>query len=106
MPPIARTIDAARRPGDTIAIGGVSGGNGLIFYTAPPVRDIKNNAGFVSTICVAGDHWIIVRPQDARRLVELAHSLQRSARIVMQTPDLQRPRAVLLFVDGPTCAHG
>ena len=106
MPPIARTIDAARRPSDTIAIGGVSGGNGLIFYTAPPVRDIKNNAGFVSTICVAGDHWIIVRPEDARRLVELAHSLQRSARIVMQTPNEQRPRAVLLFVDGPTCAHG
>jgi 4-amino-4-deoxy-L-arabinose transferase-like glycosyltransferase len=106
MPPIARTIDAARKPGDSVAIGGVSGGNGLIFYTAPPVRDIKNNAGFVSTICVPGDHWVVVRPQDAPRLVDLARSLQRNARIVMQTPNEQRPRAVLLHVDGPDCAHG
>ncbi len=33
IPPIARTIDTDRKSGDTIAIGGVSGGNGLIFYT-------------------------------------------------------------------------
>jgi len=106
IPPIARTIDAARKPGDTVAIGGVSGGNGLIFYTAPPVRDIKNNAGFVSTICVDGDHWVVVRPQDAQRLVDLARSLHRNANIVMQTPTEQRPRAVLLHVDGGECSHG
>jgi 4-amino-4-deoxy-L-arabinose transferase-like glycosyltransferase len=106
MPPIARTIEAARKPGDTVAIGGVSGGNGLIFYTAPPVRDIKNNAGFVSTICVGGDHWVVVRPPDAQRLVDLARSQQRTARIVMQTPNRQRPRAVLLHVGGRDCSHG
>jgi 4-amino-4-deoxy-L-arabinose transferase-like glycosyltransferase len=106
MPPIARTIEAARKPGDTVAIGGVSGGNGLIFYTAPPVRDIKNNAGFVSTICVGGDHWVVVRPQDAPRLVDLARSQQRTARIVMQTPNAQRPRAVLLHIGGHDCSHG
>ena len=40
-------------------IGGVSGGNGLIFYTLPPVRDIKNNAGFVATVCANGGAWRI-----------------------------------------------
>jgi 4-amino-4-deoxy-L-arabinose transferase-like glycosyltransferase len=105
MPPIARTIDAARKPGDTVAIGGVSGGNGLIFYTAPPVRDIKNNAGFMSTVCDGADHWVVVRPQDAERLADLARSLQRSARIVMETPNQQRPRAVLLHVGGRDCSH-
>ncbi len=104
IPPIARTIDAGRKAGDTIAIGGVSGGNGLIFYTLPPVRDIKNNAGFVSTVCVAGDQWIVVRPQDAERFADLARSLQRSARIVMRTPTQQHPRAVLLHVGGRDCA--
>ena len=106
MPPIARTIDAGRKPGDTIAIGGVSGGNGLIFYTAPPVRDIKNNAGFVSTICRGGEVWIVTRPQDAERLADLARSLQRNVQIVMQTPSDGHPRAALIHVDGPTCPHG
>jgi len=105
IPPIARTIDAQRKPGDTVAIGGVSGGNGLIFYTAPPVRDMKNNAGFASAVCVAGDQWVVVRPQDAQRLVDLARSLQRNAHIVMETPTEQRPRAVLLHVDGGECSH-
>jgi 4-amino-4-deoxy-L-arabinose transferase-like glycosyltransferase len=106
IPPIARAIDAAIKPGDTVAIGGVSGGNGLIFYTAPPVRDIKNNAGFVATICVPGDHWVVVRPPDAERLADLARAQQRTAQIVMQTPNLQHPRAALLHVSGPACAHG
>ena len=106
IPPIARAIDAARKPGDTIAIGGVSGGNGLIFYTLPPVRDIKNNAGFVATICPGGIAWIVTRPQDAQRLAALARTLRRTAEIVMQAPSAQRPRAALLHVDGPDCPRG
>ncbi|HEX3467595.1 MAG TPA: glycosyltransferase family 39 protein, partial [Candidatus Elarobacter sp.] len=106
MPPIARTIDALRKPGDTIAIGGVSGGNALIFYTAPPVRDIKNNAGYVDTICAPGAHWVVVRPEDAQRFAGLARSLRRNAEVVMRTPNPQRPRAVLLHVDGPACVRG
>ena len=106
IPPIARTIDTDRKSGDTIAIGGVSGGNGLIFYTAPPVRDIKNNAGFVSTICASGDAWVVTRPPDAQRLAELARSHHRTADIVMQTPTAQRARAVLLHIAGPECPPG
>jgi 4-amino-4-deoxy-L-arabinose transferase-like glycosyltransferase len=106
IPPIARTIDAGRKPGDVVAIGGVSGGNGLLFYTAPPVRDIKNNAGFVSTICPGGDAWIVARPQDAQRLADLARSFRRTAEIVIETPVAQRPRAALLHVGGADCSGG
>ena len=103
IPPIARAIDANRKAGDVIAIGGVSGGNGLIFYTLPPVRDIKNNAGFVSTVCANGGAWVVTRPQDAQRLTELARSLRRTAEIVMEAPSSLRPRAALIRVAGPRC---
>ena len=106
IPPIARTIDAGRKPGDVVAIGGVSGGNGLLFYTTPPVRDIKNNAGFVSTICPGGGAWIVARPQDAQRLAELARSFRRTAEIVMRTPGAQHPRVALLHVAGADCSGG
>ncbi|HEX3463566.1 MAG TPA: glycosyltransferase family 39 protein [Candidatus Elarobacter sp.] len=104
IPPIARTIDANRTAADTIAIGGASGGNGLIFYTAPPVRDIKNNAGFVATICRGAQAWVVTRPQDAQRFADLARSLRRTADVVMETPS-QHPRASLIHVTGPSCRH-
>ncbi len=103
IPPIARAIDAGRKPSDVIAIGGVSGGNGLIFYTFPPVRDIKNNAGFVATVCANGDAWVVTRPQDAERLAELARSHRRTADIVMETPTPEHARAALLHIAGPDC---
>ncbi len=106
IPPIARTIDASRRPGDVVAIGGVSGGNGLLFYTSPPVRDIKNDAGFVSTICPGGGAWIVARPQEAQRLAALARSFRRTAEIVMRTPFAQHPSAALLYVAGADCSGG
>jgi 4-amino-4-deoxy-L-arabinose transferase-like glycosyltransferase len=103
IPPIARTIESSRKPGDVVGNHGVSGGNGLIFYTLPPVRDIKNNAGFVTTICGTNDAWIVTRPPDAERLVDMARSQHRTAEIVMQTPTPQRARAVLLHIAGPNC---
>jgi 4-amino-4-deoxy-L-arabinose transferase-like glycosyltransferase len=106
IPPIARAIDASRKPGDVIAIGGASGGNGLIFYTVPPVHDIKNNAGFVRTICPAGDVWVVTRPQDAARFADLARTMRRTAEIVMETPTQQHPRAALIHVAGPKCPPG
>ncbi|HEX3551486.1 MAG TPA: glycosyltransferase family 39 protein [Candidatus Elarobacter sp.] len=106
IPPIAREIDANRKPGDVVAIGGVSGGNALIFYTAPPVVDIKNNAGFLSTVCDNAGAWIVTQPQDAQRLAALARSHRRSADVVMETPTTQHARAVLLHIGGPDCAHG
>ncbi|MBV8750867.1 MAG: hypothetical protein JO103_14270, partial [Candidatus Eremiobacteraeota bacterium] len=106
IPPIASAIDASRKPDDAIAIGGVSGGNALIFYTLPPVRDIKNNAGFVATICATDAVWFVTRPQAAVRLADLARSLHRTADVVMETPSPQHPRAALIHVTGPTCLRG
>jgi 4-amino-4-deoxy-L-arabinose transferase-like glycosyltransferase len=105
IPPIARAIDAQRAPGDVIAIGGVSGGNGLIFYTRPPVIDIKNNAGFLATVCGGGAAWVVTRPSDARRLAELARSRRLTADVLLQTPATHDPRAALLRVSGPGCAQ-
>ncbi|HEY0395214.1 MAG TPA: glycosyltransferase family 39 protein [Candidatus Elarobacter sp.] len=105
IPSIARTIDASRKPSDVIGIAGASGGNGLIFYTTPPVRDIKNNAGFVATICPAGEAWIVTRPQDVQHFAELARSHRRTADVVMEVPTEQHPRAALIHVAGPSCVN-
>ncbi len=105
IPPIARAIDARWKPGDVVAIGGVSGGNGLIFYTSPPVIDFKNNAGFVATVCDNDAAWIVTQPQDAQRLAALARSHGRAADVVMETPNADHARAVLVHVDGPKCAR-
>ncbi|MEA2688181.1 MAG: hypothetical protein QOD51_788, partial [Candidatus Eremiobacteraeota bacterium] len=106
IPPIARAIESGGKPADAIGNHGVSGGNGLIFYTRPPVRDIKNNAGFVNTICTNGQTWVVTRPQDAERLVDLARVHHHTAEIVMQTPTPQRARAVLLHIAGESCPPG
>jgi hypothetical protein len=105
IPSIARMIDASRKPSDVIGIAGASGGNGLIFYTTPPVRDIKNNAGFVATICPAGEAWIVTRPQDVQHFADLARSHRRTADVVMEVPTEQHPRAALIHVAGPSCVN-
>ena len=38
VPRLAAVIERERRPGDVVAIQGVSGGNALLFYTRPVVR--------------------------------------------------------------------
>ena len=106
IPPIARTIDAQRRPGDVVAIGGVSGGNALIFYTAPPVIDIKNYAGFVTTVCDADAAWVVLKPRDVTNITKLARAHGRDAAVVIRTPSAQHARAVLVHVDGPRCVGG
>ena len=45
VPPLAKIIDARRKPGDAVAILHVSGGNALVFYTRPHV-------------------WVLVAPGD------------------------------------------
>ena len=104
IPPIAKAIDAQRRPSDRIAIRGVSGGNGLMFYTAPPVEDIGDapNA-FTSVMCAgADDAWIVTRPQDTQQLIALAQARRRSVDLVLQTP-AAHPRAALLHIHGAPC---
>jgi 4-amino-4-deoxy-L-arabinose transferase-like glycosyltransferase len=103
IPPIARAIDASRGPNDLVAIRGVSGGNGLIFYTTPPVLDIKNNRAYVEAICSDGDVWLVTRPQDADFLAGLARERRRTVHVVMQQPAGPHPRAALLHIAGDRC---
>ena len=102
IPPLARLIDAGRKPGDVVAIRGVSGGNGLTFYTAPPVRDISSNHAFLEAICPGGTTWLVTRPRDAEFLTAIARSRQRTVTVVAATP-ANRPRAALLRIDGGAC---
>ena len=103
IPPIARRIDLQRKTGDVVAIRGVSGGNALVFYTAPPVADIKNNKAFVATICGPNDSWIVTRPQDVDALAGIVRALGRTQDVVMRQPAGLHPRAVLLHVGGVPC---
>ena len=103
IPPLARTIQAQRLPGDLVGVHGVSGGNALIFYTAPPVLQISRNADFEAAICPRGRAWIVARPSEAVRLMDLARSLGRSADIAAAEPAGTEPRAALLHVYGAAC---
>ncbi len=104
IPPIASVIDARRAPGEAIGIGGVSGGNALIFYTAPPVIDIKNNKGFLRTVCGGAAAWVVTRPADAGRRAGLARARGRVVSVVMEMPPAH-PRAALLYVRGAPCSR-
>lgn len=42
IPPLAAAIERDRQAGDVVAIEGVSGGNSLLFYTAPPVETLDD----------------------------------------------------------------
>lgn len=43
IPPLAAVIERERRPGDTVAIQSVSGGNALVFYTHPPIETLDGS---------------------------------------------------------------
>ena len=69
VPRLAALIEAARKPGDVVAIQNVSGGNALLFYTHPIVRVLAapgegdpQNDGVDprSFICAAPRAWVIV----------------------------------------------
>jgi 4-amino-4-deoxy-L-arabinose transferase-like glycosyltransferase len=105
IPPLARAIDRGRGAGDEIAIRGVSGGNGLVFYTRPPVRALPGDdaQAYISLICPFAPAWIVARPQDAAWLVAVARGLRRSAQVVEEKPSGENPRAALVHVFGGPC---
>jgi 4-amino-4-deoxy-L-arabinose transferase-like glycosyltransferase len=105
IPPLAQQIEAQRRPGDAVGIHGVAGGNGLIFYTAPPVLDVKNAAVFGAMICSSNAMWIVTTPAEGDRLVQRAQSAGRQAEIVATAPRGNDPRAALMHVFGDPCRH-
>ncbi|HEY2475358.1 MAG TPA: glycosyltransferase family 39 protein [Candidatus Cybelea sp.] len=91
VPRLAAVIQRERRPGDVVAIQGVSGGNALLFYTRPvvvalaqPTDGDPQSDGIEprSVICTATRAWVIVPASGAaqdptygrvRRLVAVDH---------------------------------
>ena len=104
IPQLARVIATERRPDDAVAIQGVSGGNALLFYTAPVVASInppddrtRNAADPKAVICAAPRAFVVT-------------SLHRPA----HDPSYGRRRTLiataandaLYLFDGPRCDNG
>jgi 4-amino-4-deoxy-L-arabinose transferase-like glycosyltransferase len=58
IPQLARVIDAQRRPGDLVAIQGVSGGNALAFYTQPGVAQLLSPGETAHDLSTDPEHAI------------------------------------------------
>jgi 4-amino-4-deoxy-L-arabinose transferase-like glycosyltransferase len=98
--PMAAIINGQRNPGDIVAIRGVSGANGLIFYTAPGVRSIDpdDDRDFLRTVCAADAAFIVTRRADVGALETLAGRVNRK----VTSLDVNG-RTVLIRVDGGPC---
>jgi 4-amino-4-deoxy-L-arabinose transferase-like glycosyltransferase len=103
IPEMATIINRGRGPRDIVAIRGVSGGNGLIFYTAPGVRTIDpdTDGSYLRTICASDVAYIVTRRADVAALKSLT---QRAQRHFTQLD--ANGRSVLIRVDGRRCAAG
>jgi 4-amino-4-deoxy-L-arabinose transferase-like glycosyltransferase len=99
IPPIARAIEAQRKPGSVVAVRGVAGTYALIFYTEPGVVTLdENDAGFAKAICTTPDLYVVTRSADVPGLVQLASARGRNS------IELGRLLGVTaLHVDGPGC---
>jgi len=98
--PMAAVINAQRTARDIVAIRGVSGGNGLVFYTLPGVRSIDPDVdrSFIDTVCAADAVFVVTRFDDIDTLDALAKRVHRRL-----TPLMKNGRTVLLRVDGGRC---
>jgi hypothetical protein len=99
IPPIARAIEAQRKPGAVVATRGVAGTYALIFYTEPGVVTLdENDADFARAICTTPDLYVVTRTADIRGLMQLASARGRSS------IELGRLLGVTaLHVGGPAC---
>jgi 4-amino-4-deoxy-L-arabinose transferase-like glycosyltransferase len=106
VPRLAAVIDAEARPGDIVAIQGVSGGNALLFYTHPVVRVLappndgdpqSDDVEPRSVICAAPRAWVIMPAAG------LSQDPTYGRRRHLITID--RKAALVLF-DGPPCRNG
>ncbi len=105
IPPLARAIERDHRPGDVIAIEGVSGGNALVFYTHPRVAtlDAPGDAAMTPatdprrTICSSSRAFIVTSKQ--RPTPDPTYGRTRTI-VASSNKD------VLFLYDGPPCAGG
>ncbi len=103
VPRLAAVIQAQRRPGDVVAIQGVSGGNALLFYTRPvvvalaPPSDGDPQSDAIeprSVICAATRAWVIVPAASSAQ----QPTYGRARRLVT----VNRKAALVLY-EGPPC---
>jgi 4-amino-4-deoxy-L-arabinose transferase-like glycosyltransferase len=104
VPRLAARIERERRPGDVVAIQGVSGGNALLFYTRPVVRALApptdgdpqdEGSDPRAVICAASRAWVIVPAAS----VSQDPTYGRARRLVA----VDRKAALLLY-SGPSCS--
>ncbi len=102
IPQMATIINRQRNAGDRVAIRGVSGGNGLIFYTAPGVVTIDPDVdeSYVHAICASDAAYVVTRRADVTALRSLTHSVARTL-----TQLDANGHTVLLRINGPHCAQ-
>jgi 4-amino-4-deoxy-L-arabinose transferase-like glycosyltransferase len=98
--PMAAIINRERAAGDVVAIRGVSGGNGLVFYTSPGVRTIDPDIdqSFVHTVCAGDAAYVVTRLADVGALGALAKRVHRRV-----TRLDANGRTVLIRVSGGRC---
>ncbi len=101
IPEMAAIINRGRGPADSVAIRGVSGGNGLIFYTGPGVKTIDPDVdmSYLRTICASDVAYVVTRRADVATLAALTRRAQRTF-----TQLDQNGKTVLIRVDGHPCA--
>lgn len=95
VPHLAQIIERDRQPGDAIAIGDVSGGNALVFYTSPPVYTVRPPYSPQTVLCRAPRIWFVTSKQADPPPLGRARSVVASW-----------GKAVLYRYDGEPCTSG
>ena len=103
IPALAAAIDRERRPGDFVAIQGVSGGNALVFYTHPRIaqlagpqdRDVDPATDPRRAICNASRAFVIT----SKKRPSPDPTYGRDRRVLAASNN-----DVLFLYDGPPCA--
>jgi 4-amino-4-deoxy-L-arabinose transferase-like glycosyltransferase len=103
IPPLAAVVERDRKPGDAIAIQGVSGGNALAFYTVPGVAHLTNPGETSTDLSTDPRHTIC----SARRAFVITSKKRPTPdptygrnRHVLATAN----NRVLFLYDGPSCS--
>ena len=105
IPPLAAAIDRQRRPGDFVAIQGVSGGNALVFYTHPRIAQLAGpNESVLDSaadprraICAASRAFVIT----TKKRPSPDPTYGRARRVLAVSNN-----DVLFLYDGPACSGG
>ena len=105
VPALAALVQQQRTATDSVAIRGVSGGNALVFYTAPGVKTIEsvsdlreNDAAFTAFLCSSGPTFLLTKTVDIAHLTAVARASQRNLRLIGTAL-----KDALVHIDGHAC---